>query len=72
MLLLDIEKNIRPLSRAEKIQLIRDIEMMLHEEKSPQDGDEFREFFQPGQRIGYHGPVDEPLIAAQLQELLSV
>jgi hypothetical protein len=49
MLLAEIEKHVKPLSKAEKEQLIRDIERMLVEDEIEQHGDEMlREISKPG------------------------
>lgn len=68
MSLIEIEQNIiKPLSRAEKLQLIADISTMLQEEEK----DELSKYFKPGQEVGRFGPVNEPQIASQLQEMLT-
>lgn len=50
MLLMEIEKQyIEPMSRAEKEQLIRDVQRMLVDEEIEQHGDEIlRQMFPPG------------------------
>ena len=65
MLLLEIEQTIKPLPRVAKIQLIQDIAEMLKAET-----DDVARDVQPGQEVGYFGPINEPEIAAQLQEML--
>lgn len=68
MSLVEIEQEvIKPLSRVEKLQLIADISKMLQEE----EGDELSQYFKPGQEVGRFGPVNEPQIASQLQEMLT-
>lgn len=71
MLLLDIEKEIRPLPRQEKLQLLRDIEYMLHENHPSSHNTDIRQYLQRDQEVGAYGPVNEPEIAKQLQGLLS-
>lgn len=41
MLLLDIEKHVKPLTSVEKRKLIRDVQRMLQEDMSPIDGWKF-------------------------------
>lgn len=50
MVLLDVEKQyIKPMSRSEKEQLIRDVQRMLVDEEIEQHGDEIlRQMFPPG------------------------
>jgi len=68
MSLAEIEQEvIKPLSRAEKLQLIADITKMLQEEEK----DDLSQYFEPGQEVGRFGPVNEPQIASQLQEMLT-
>ena len=68
MSLVEIEQEvIKPLSRAEKLQLIADITTMLQAE----EGDELSPYFKPGQEVGRFGPLNEPQIASQLQEMLT-
>lgn len=57
MLLLDIEKAVKPLSKEEKEQLIRDIQRMLVDEEIRNNGEHMlREMFPPGTVI----PIDSP------------
>jgi hypothetical protein len=68
MSLAEIEQEvIKPLSRAEKLQLIADITKMVQEEEK----DDLSQYFKPGQEVGRFGPVNEPQIASQLQEMLT-
>lgn len=49
MVLADIEKHVKPLSKAEKEQLIHDIQRMLVDDEIEQHGDEIlREISKPG------------------------
>lgn len=76
MLLLDIEKAVKPLPREEKEQLIRDIQRMLVDEEISKNGERMlREMFPPGTVI----PMDSPgaftdnadaEAAAQLQQFM--
>ncbi len=70
MRLPDIENAIRPLSRTKKLQLIQAIMRMLHKENASAQDTDMQKYFQPGQDVGFYGPVCEPKIAKQLQELL--
>lgn len=57
MLLLDIEKAVKPLSKKEKEQLIRDVQRMLVDEEISSNGEQMlREMFPPGLVI----PMDSP------------
>ena len=58
------EKYIKPLSQAEKLQLIQDVVEMLKADSG------LSSYLKPGQNIRYHGPVNEPGVAARLEELL--
>ena len=70
MSLVEIEqKVIKPLSRAEKLQLIADITKMLQEEEKAES--ELSQYFKSGEEVGRFGPVNEPQIASQLQEMLT-
>ncbi|GAK61489.1 hypothetical protein U27_01390 [Candidatus Vecturithrix granuli] len=70
MLLAEIAQDvIKPLTRAEKLQLIADITKMLQEEEKAES--ELSPYFTPGQEVGRFGPINEPQIASQLQEMLT-
>ncbi|MCP4379498.1 MAG: hypothetical protein GY794_25420 [bacterium] len=58
------EKYIQPLSTTEKLQLIQDVIEMLKVDSG------LTSYFEPGQTVSYHGPVNEPRVAARLEELL--
>ncbi len=70
MLLIDIEKEIQPLSRSEKLQLMQYIStILLKEEKAPAD------YFEPGASYPVYTPTIAPDDSAfagalKLQELL--
>ncbi len=72
MLLIDIEKEIQPLSRSEKLQLMQYIStILLKEEKAPAPAD----YFEPGASYPVYTPTIAPDDSAfagalQLQELL--
>lgn len=72
MVLMDIERNIRPLSRSEKLQLMHYIStILLEEEKAPAAAD----YFEPGVSYPIYTPTIAPDDSAfagalQLQELL--
>ncbi|MCP4397125.1 MAG: hypothetical protein GY801_07490 [bacterium] len=71
MLLIDIEKEIQPLSRSEKLQLMQYIStILLKEEKAPA-----ADYFEPGASYPVYTPTIAPDDSAfagalQLQELL--
>lgn len=66
MSIIELEQEIKPLTRLEKLQLIADITRMLQEEEDV----EMKQFFKPGEIIDYHGPVIETKAAQQLQEYM--
>lgn len=67
MSLVELEqKEIRPLSKAEKLQLIADITKMLQEEEE----DELSQYFKPGEKHGFWSPFDAFDMAQKMQNLL--
>jgi hypothetical protein len=75
MLLIDIEKHIKPLSRADKEQLIRDVQRMLDEEEMSDDERLLQERIPPGTSIPIDSPgafVDDTMYkaATQLQQFI--
>ena len=70
MLLLDIEEQIKPMSKADKMQLIRDVWHMLQEEMGPDASQGVAEVFQSAGPIKIHPPVDSTETARELEELL--
>ncbi|MCP4010075.1 MAG: hypothetical protein GY726_11245 [Proteobacteria bacterium] len=69
MLLVDIEKQVKPLSEADKEQLMWDIWRMLSESAEPDAGKGAERYFQ-GQPIEIHHPIDAPETANALEALL--
>lgn len=67
MLLIDIEKQVKPLSRAEKWQLIRDIQEMLMQEEET----ELQNLSKPGLTYPLFTPVGLEEGAARLQQYLN-
>jgi len=66
MLLLDIEKTVKPLSRAEKWQLIKDVQEMLMQEETS----ELQHLTTPGRSYPLFTPVGLEEGATKLQEYL--
>lgn len=66
MSVIEIEQQIKPLSREEKWQLIEDITRMLREEEKL----DIAQYFPPGTVAAVWSPFDEHAAAAKLQELL--
>ena len=64
MSLTEIAKEIKPLSRIEKLQLIEEISKMLREEESP------AKYFTKGAIYPVFTPYKEEKAAAQLQQFL--
>ena len=62
------EKIIKPLSRAEKWQLIEDITQMLRQEEEAEA--ELSKYFKPGQKVGFWSPFDAFDMAQKMQNLL--
>ena len=60
----EITKEIKPLSRIEKLQLIEEISKMLREEESP------AKYFTAGAKYPVFTPHNEEKAAAQLQQFL--
>ena len=66
MSIIELEQEIKPLTRLEKLQLIADITKMLQEEEES----ELAQYFPPGTIAAVWSPFDEYAAAAKLQELL--
>ncbi len=64
MLLSEMKREIMPLSRLEKLQLIEDISKMLREEDDP------GKYFTPGAEYPVFTPYNQEKAAAQLQQFL--
>ncbi|MDM8525569.1 hypothetical protein QUF80_19540 [Desulfococcaceae bacterium HSG8] len=64
MSLTEITREIKPLSRLEKLQLIEKISKMLQEEDDP------GKYFTPGAEYPVFTPFNEEKAAAQLQQFL--
>ena len=64
MLVTEITKEVKPLSRLEKLQLIGEISKMLQEEECP------GKYFTPGTEYPVFTPYNEEKAAAQLQQFL--
>jgi len=64
MLMTEITKEIKPLSRLEKFQIIEQISKMLREEDDP------GKYFTPGTEYPVFTPCNEEKAAAQLQQFL--
>jgi hypothetical protein len=71
MVLADIEEQVKPLSEAEKEQLMWDIWRMLSESANPDASQGAERYFTPEQPIEIHPPIDAPETARQLEALLS-
>ena len=65
MSIIELEQEIKPLTKLEKLQLIADITRMLQEEES-----ELAQYFPPGTVAAVWSPFDEYAAATKLQELL--
>jgi hypothetical protein len=64
MSLTEIIREIKPFSRLEKLQLIKEISKMLREENDP------GKYFTPGAEYPVFTPYNEEKAAAQLQQFL--
>lgn len=69
MLLVEIERQIQPLTWQEKRQLIQDVLKMLDEE-APKEGENLEDSLTPGQEVGFWSVCNEYRMAEQLQEYL--
>ena len=70
MLLLEIEEQIKPMSKEEKEQLMWDVWRMLNEAAEPDASKGAERYFSPGEPVGDYAPVITPNIAKKLEELL--
>lgn len=70
LLLEEVEKQIRPMSNADKEQLMVDIWRMLTESAEPDASKGAEKFFTPGEPVGNYMPIITPNIAKQLETLL--
>ncbi len=70
MLLMEIEKHVEPLSEEDKEQLMWDVWRMLSETAEPDAGKGAERYFEPGQPIVIHPPIDAPETAKRLEALL--
>ena len=70
MLLLEIEEHVKPLSKADKEQLIRDVWRMLQEEAGPGASRGAEDSFQSAEPVDIPPPVDTTETARELEELL--
>jgi hypothetical protein len=71
MSLTEIESSIKPLSRPEKIRLIRAIEKMLQEEPVGDESGRADCFFDLHAPVGSYEPVIMPEFAQKLEEMIT-
>ena len=70
MLLLEIEEQVKPLTRKEKWQLIRDVQEMLMQEEETDDDRIVRKLFTPGGEFPLFTPVGLEEGAATMQRYI--
>ena len=70
MLLMEVEEQIKPLSKEDKEQLMWDIWRMLSESADPNASKGAERYFKPGHPIEIHPPIDAPETAKRLETLL--
>ena len=70
MLLLEIEEHVKPMSKADKEQLLWDVWRMLEAEAGQDASQGAERYFTLGEPVGNYAPVMTPNIAKHLEALL--